>query len=115
MSDKYHDVRDEDVYRAKVGDTAYPIRETLSDDNGPIDLSGCTVIFRMTGPGQAFSASATIDNAPAGLVSYDWSAGVPDKPGLWLREWEITTGAGKKATIPSFREGYPCIISPQIG
>ncbi|MFB3882864.1 MAG: BppU family phage baseplate upper protein [Armatimonadota bacterium] len=58
----------------QAGDTAPPIRFTISEDGGPLDLGGMTVLFRFGPKGQAatFERECTVDDADAGTCHLDW-------------------------------------------
>lgn len=69
------------------GDTTDPLEVTLkSDDGTAIDLTGATVRFEMVpvgGDSLTFSATATIDDATAGEVTYEWADGDTDDAGYY--------------------------------
>ena len=90
-------------FTLKVGDTAPDIEAILSDTNGPVDLTGCTIVFRMSPDGGGnvlLEASATIVDAAAGHVKYSWQTGDTDTASTNKAEWKVTFPSGKIATFP---------------
>lgn len=87
----------------KQGDTWPPVRATLKDENGPVDLTGCTVKFRMSGPSGAntVNESATITDAANGKVMYTWQKGDTKVVGQHRAEFVVTFANGKRATFPN--------------
>jgi hypothetical protein len=79
------------------------ITDTLSDDAGPVDLTGCTVRFIFQrDPTVSFSKAAIVTVAAAGTVEYTLAAGESDAIGLYQAQWEITTtSTGIKRTFPT--------------
>jgi hypothetical protein len=75
------------------------ITATLTDENGPIDLSGGSVRLQMRAPGTdqltVLDANASVLNpATAGRVSYQWIAGDTTHPrGLYVA-WFLVDYAG---------------------
>lgn len=92
------------VKRFTTDDTRVNIADTLVDSEGEIvDLTGMTVAFRMTieesNTPKVNDASATIDNAEAGEVSYSWTAGDVNTAGTYDYQWIVTSG-GKTEHFP---------------
>jgi len=78
------------------------IIDTLSDDAGPVDLTGCTVKFTFQVNALSFSKDAAVTLASAGTVEYTFAAGETDAPGLYRAQWEVTTTlTGVKRTFPT--------------
>jgi hypothetical protein len=99
----------------KAGDTE-PLVATLSDANGPMNIAGAAVLFRMAslvdGVGHARIEAACeilqfvdgqgrIQNK--GMVQYVWAAGQTDVPGQYGLEWKVTFGDGTVRTFPNDR------------
>jgi hypothetical protein len=78
-------------------DTLLPIlTATLTDDTGPINLTGATVKFQMRLPGSTVlkvNTNAQIVAAVAGQVSYSWQATDTDTPGVYIGWFLVTYGA----------------------
>jgi hypothetical protein len=76
---------------------------TLSDADGPINLTGAIVKFQMRLPGSStlkVDTSAAVVSAVAGTVSYTWATGDTDTPGLYLG-WFLLTFSGKTMEAPN--------------
>lgn len=90
----------------KKGDTATPLIVVLSDNNGPIDLSGLDVHFKMRGS----TLKTTKVDKPAipdpdqitnrGKVKYEWDAEDVDSPGNFVGEFRFLSD-GKPLTVPN--------------
>lgn len=91
-------------FTIKRGDTLPVIAATLADENGPIDLTGATVRFHLrtalTGE-IAVDGAATVTDADAGTVEYEWEAGDTAVDGDYRAEWEITFSGGATLTCPN--------------
>ena len=92
-------------FEIKRGDTRKPLRVQLLDKDGvPVSLVGASVLFRMRGAAEGappkVSATATIDDAAAGLVSYVWTAPNVDTAGQFKGEFAVTIAA-KTETVPA--------------
>ena len=84
-----------------VGDRRIPIGDTLADADGTaVDLTGCTVAFRMVlcsdDTVKINSASATVDSATDGQVSYAWTADDVNTAGIYAYWWIVTNTATTK-------------------
>lgn len=86
------------------------VSDTLSTTNAsgatvPMDLTGSTVqfVFQLKGPGAAlnFSGSATITDPVNGKVSYTFTAGQTDEPGLYEGQWVVTSNANVVTNFPT--------------
>lgn len=94
----------------KKGDRFPSFETTLSDNAGAIDLTDCTVQFRMSLPGAAgtlLQAAAVVvypaeqaDPLKRGKVRYDWQVGDTDATGVHNAEWRVTRLDGRKFTVP---------------
>lgn len=94
-------------FSLKKHDTWPPLNATLSDANGPINLTAATtvkLIIKPTGGGSAITGTCAVISAPAGTVRYTWATGNTDISGTYSGEFEITWSDGKIGTVPN--EGY---------
>ena len=63
-------------YTTTIGDTGNSLQATISDESGPLDLTGTTVELNMTNrvTGDTVGPiTMTIDDASAGEVSHTWA------------------------------------------
>jgi DUF4097 and DUF4098 domain-containing protein YvlB len=93
-------------FTLKQGDTWPPLQATLSDENGPLNLTGATVSLdlKATNGGAVLAlAGSTTILAPAtnGAVSYQWAVGDTATVGTYSGEFEITWPNGTVTTVPS--------------
>jgi len=95
------------TFYLKKGDTMPRIETILSDADGPVDLTGCTVKFRMSiaGAGNPLLNGDAVVVTPQtgddkGRVYYEWQAGETDTTGEHQAEWRVTYDGGGKATFP---------------
>lgn len=73
-------------------DTAPSVFGHITDDNGDVDLTGCTVRFQMREDidnRYAVDAVAVIVTAGEGQVRYDWAAGDANLIGNFDVRWRI--------------------------
>ena len=94
-------------FSLKQNDTWPALNATLSDVNGPINLTTATtvkIIIKPTGGGSAITGTCTIVSAAAGTVRYSWVSGDTALAGTYQGEFEITWADGKIGTVPN--EGY---------
>ena len=99
------------TFSIKQNDSSPAIVYILSDDSGPVNLTGATVWFHM---GTGLSALAVVVDALAGKVSYSWAAEDTARAGFFRAEFEAIYADGSKETYPN--EGYIGVnISPDIG
>ena len=96
-------------FRLKEGDTEPPLTVTLKRDGSAFDLSTVTnasVQFRMgaTDEDPQVDASATIVDAGAGEVQYDWQSGDTDTAGTYNCEFVVTGDNNYESTFPV--DGY---------
>lgn len=100
------------AFRIKTNDTSPKLAVTLTNSSGnAINLSGCTARFHMKAYGQSglkVQSSATITDAPNGVVEYAWSGTDTDTAGTYYGEVEITYGDGSVETFPN--NGYFTVI-----
>jgi hypothetical protein len=92
----------------KQGDNYPPLRATLRDQDGPIDLTTALevrLVLRSQGSGLAFiSGDVTFPDAAGGEVQYAWLEGDTDDIQSFNGEFEITWPDGKIQTVPN--DGY---------
>jgi len=101
------------------GDTNRQITDQLLDGNGvPVDLSSGspTVRYILYAPGAAAAkvqAAATIVTPATGIVRYTYQSTDIDTPGVYLEEWQVTTGT----SIISYPEvtAHKVLIRTQVG
>ncbi len=80
------------------------IVDTLSDESGPVNLTGMTVKFILQGEGGVnFTRTGGIEDAASGKVNYQFVAEDSATPGDYLAQWQLTIGPVTR-TFPS--EGY---------
>jgi hypothetical protein len=100
-------------FSIKENDLLPTLDATLSDEAGPIDLQGSTILFIMsTGTGATPKVSATASSMQVGdgsdgskgKVRYSWVEGDTDETGSYIAEFEVTVSGGKKLTVPN--RGY---------
>lgn len=103
-----------EIYRKK-GDTS-KLRVTLIDDNGPIDLTGSSVVFTMestTGTVKVNKqACVVLDQSVAankGIVTYAFTGTQVNTVGKYYGEWTITLPNAEILTIPSAPDPYVII------
>lgn len=92
----------------KEGDTEPVLTATLERDGSAYnlnDVSNPAVTFRMgaTDEPPEVDGEATITDASAGKVKYEWSSGDTDTPGTYKSEF-VVIGDGIETTFPS--DGY---------
>jgi len=90
----------------KEGDTSEPLQAQLLDSLGDAkDLTGDDVKFQMKevgGDTMKVDASATIDDASTGKVSYSWNSSDTDSAGYYNAIFRVDYG-----TTGTFDESFP--------
>lgn len=97
----------------KQHDSGRPVVDTLSDADGPINLTGATVkmLARNSDTGVVvINAAATITNATAGAVSYALTAADLAAAAVLQFEWQIAYADGSIFTVPSNGYHYISIL-----
>jgi hypothetical protein len=110
-----------DPFVIKQNDTMPYLEATLSDDNGPVDLTGASVKLAMKplarcGQTSAlkFKKAGVVVTPASGVVRYQWGAGDTDTAGNFQAEFEVTFADGGVRTFPS--TGYiPVTVTPELG
>lgn len=87
----------------KRGDTWPPLRATLEDADGPVDLTAATaVVLKLKSDTLAVrSAPATVEDAVAGAIFYVWESVTTAVAGSYQGEFEVTWGDGQVETFPN--------------
>lgn len=96
-----------ETFYLKLGDTHPNIETILSDGNGPVNLSGCTVLFRMsvanTGNLMVQKAATVVTpqtGTDIGRCYAEFDAADTGELGEYRVEWRVTFPNGKVATFP---------------
>ena len=89
----------------KQNDTRPAIAANLTDANAAaVNLTGATVKFSMrvepAGTVKVKAATATIDDAEAGQVSYNWTASDTNTADDYEAEFQVTFAGGAVQTFP---------------
>lgn len=93
-------------FSIKRGDTEPAIQAQLQDDQGDaVDLTNAdSVAFHMEGDRETtpkVNASASIDDAANGEVSYSWDSTDTDETGTYEAEFQVTWSDGGTETFPN--------------
>ena len=95
-----------------ANDTWPPLEYTLTDKNGPIDLSPAdSVQMIMTGPAGTLTANVFIDpdqSTYRGKVTYFWQIGDTDTPGTYQFLFRIVWSPTQEQRVPSI--GWRSIV-----
>ena len=87
------------------GDTKPDHTALLSDEIGPVVLTGATVVLWMkhkTSGTVVGPLACTVDAAAGvGRIRRAWGAGDTSVPGVYLVEYVVTLGTGGQETFPS--------------
>lgn len=99
----------------KRNDTRSAIKATLSNESGPVDLTGATVRFLMSKIGKLkVNKQSIIQDALSGIVLVVFDNGDTNESGLFQGEFEITYSDSSVETFPN--DGYVLIeIKPDLG
>jgi hypothetical protein len=104
------------TFTIKRNNTFPALEATLSDENGPIDLTGASVHFQMEDPDSrdvVLDRPVAVVDAEAGQVRYDWRAEDTERAGQFDAEFEITWPDGAVASVPN-GENIRVIIKPDV-
>ena len=103
------------TFYIKQNDTSPSMLATLQDANGvAVDLASATVNFYMGNiNGNVVTSTATIVNAEAGQVRYDWVALDTANSGMYQAEFEVIYVGGTKETFPN-NDYISVVIKPDL-
>lgn len=86
-------------FHTKQGDTRTALKATLLDASGaPVDLTGCTVRFRMS---CKIDRQVQVLDAAAGEVMMVFESEDVAKPGLFRAEFKVEYPDGRVETFPN--------------
>lgn len=86
----------------KQFDTYPPVVATLTDTNGPINLTTATTVkFIMKSATLLVTGNCTITTPASGVVTYTWGATDTNIAGNYTVEFEIHWAAGGIQTVPN--------------
>lgn len=86
----------------KRNDTRDAIKATLSNESGPVDLTGATVRFLMSkGSTVKVDRQAEIQDAVNGIVWMVFDQGDTDETGTFKAEFEVTFSDARIETFPN--------------
>lgn len=86
----------------KRNDTRDAIKATLSNESGPVDLTGATVRFLMSkGSTVKVDRQAEIQDAVNGVVWMVFDQGDTDETGTFKAEFEVTFSDARIETFPN--------------
>lgn len=89
-------------FTIKRGDTYPPIKATLTDQDGAINLTSATAVYLLlSSASPLIVAACTIVDAAAGKVSYAWQASDTATVRQFTGEFEIHWAAGGVETVPN--------------
>jgi hypothetical protein len=92
-------------YTIKQNDFGVPIRATLSDENGVVDLTAATVVRLLmhgTKTQTELAFTAAVEGTPTdGRVIYTWQAGDLSVADTYRAEFEVAFGGSALVTFPS--------------
>jgi len=99
----------------KQNDTSPSMLATLQDANGvAVDVTSATVNFYMGNiNGNVVNSTATIVDAEAGQVRYDWVALDTSDSGMYQAEFEVVFIGGVKETFPN-SDYISVVIKPDL-
>jgi hypothetical protein len=87
----------------KKGDRLPALRIEFSDSRGPIDLTGCSILFnyRKKKNGTLISRNVAIEDASAGVAQYLWQTDDTSEVGVYSAEFIVTFPDSRQLTFPS--------------
>ena len=102
-------------FYVKQNDTSPSMLATLQDANGvAVDITRATVNFYMGNiNGNLVNSTATIVDAEAGQVRYDWVASDTANSGMYQAEFEVVYADTSKETFPN-NSYISVVIKPDL-
>lgn len=92
-------------FSIKQHDTWPPLQATLTDQDGPINLTNATAVrLIMKGSTVTVTGGCTVVDPVNGVVSYAWAVGDLAVADNYQVEFEITWNTGTIETVPN--DGY---------
>jgi hypothetical protein len=91
-------------FHVRKGDRLPAIEAQLFRDDGVVNLTGVTSVelrWRPVAGGTVVVKSATVTDAAAGKVKYEWGVGDTDTAGVYAALWRVTFADGRKASYPN--------------
>lgn len=91
-------------YEFTKGDTGKQLVLTLADENnGPVDITGATVLFRYTINGVAYDKTVPVTDGPNGIATAYWVSGDFTNwiPGAFNCQIKATLASGKLRYFPA--------------
>jgi len=90
------------LYTIKQHDNYPPLVLTLTDQNGPINLSTATTVKLILKSGTtSITGNCVITTPTSGIVTYNWGGSDTAVVGTYDGEVEITWNTGKIETVPN--------------
>lgn len=97
------------VFKITQGDTAKPLEVVLSDNNGVVNLTDCSVKIYMAYQGTTTKkingAACTVLSASEGKVRYSFISTDVDTVGIYDVQFVVTNSANKLTTFPTDTDG----------
>lgn len=101
-------------FRMKRGDTAPPLKATITDGGSPVDLSVAAVKVIGTRNGTAVFSRAATTKTSGGIVTMAWQAADTVTAGLISVEIEVVWPDGTTQSYPP--AGYlTVLVDPDLG
>ena len=104
----------------KVNDTLPPLDATLSDADGPFDMTNYRPRFVMKSSGDVVIADGSTANGQvqaldttAGRLRFNFSSSHVDTPGNYLAEFELSTPSTQRITFPSATH-ISIVLKPEL-
>lgn len=98
---------DADFFLASTDQLPSITAQLLKPDKTPMDLTGCTIVFRMqiddASTPTISGAGAIVGNPTQGNVQYDWAPSDTLAAGTYNAEWVVTVPGGKLISFPNDR------------
>jgi hypothetical protein len=86
----------------KQNDTFPPVEATLTDEDGPINLTEATSVkFIAKSATHVIEGNCTIIKATEGVVTYLWASKDTENPGVYRVEYKIIWKSGGIQSVPN--------------